>query len=140
MSSIKRLIFSRGVLEDDPIIPPEQPPLPSSAGQRVGYTVWFSPGPENESSLEVCSNTRNWTKITTDYGMGVNHYNWLMNTDVYVIPGGVIRLYDAVISSTAAPTGWYVFGAHPFGVPPATPRFWVDNSWGYINIKERCGY
>lgn len=138
MSSIKRLIFSRGVLEDDPIIPPEQPPLPGG-GLMTGYTVWFSPGSENESSIEVCWSTRNWTKITTDYGMGVNHYNWLMNPDVYEIPGGAIRLYDAVYSATSAPTGWYVFGALPQGVPSTIPRFWVNSS-GHITIKERCGY
>ena len=138
MSSIKRLIFSRGVLEDDPIIPPEQPPLPG-AGQRTGYQVWFLPGTDTHSPNVLCSQLTNWTNITTDYGIGVNHYNWLMNTDVYVIPGGAIRLYDAVFSTTAAPTGWYVFGNFPLGVPPTTPKFWVDGS-GYINIKERCGY
>ena len=131
--NIKKLIFSRGIIDDTP----PQPDVPGTTGPRLAFNMMYAAGSEGESENFTCSTTRDWTATPNQYGMGSLHQLWLVDENVHTIPLNTIRLYDGQLSATPAPSRWYLFGFFPLGVPAGTPRFWVDSS-GYVTKKVFC--
>ena len=116
MSSIKRLIFSRGVLEDEPIGPPlpEGSKVASSALQFGTSYTCSSPGTILPGSLFLEQNVRDWIGSLTE--------NTTPPPSQYIVTTG--------FSSPA--NGWYRFVTNPSN----NHRLQILN--GYITKIEFC--
>lgn len=134
MSAIKKLIFSRGIIEEDP--DPGHPPIPSP-GVITGYKYYF----RNDVQSAYTCTPGGWSEGIGNIYIGINYRNWLYDDETVYIPVNTIRVYSASIGGGGTgniPTGWYTLGTSLGPTPPNNMlRFWVDSS-SYITAKQKC--